>query len=261
MSRWIVKSLVLAFLFSASFACAGDAPEASPSPEPPVSSQPGEPPAYEIRPSETPGGIGKYYMGREIARVMGHEGAHWLERPERIEEERPDVLLEILRELGARPGAVVADLGAGSGYFTLPLARRVGPQGTVYAVDVQPEMLDILRGKLAEAEVDNVELVLGAEADPRLPEGVVDLVLLVDVYHELEYPRELMQEVVRSLVPGGRVVLVEYRAEDPDLPIRPLHKMTETQVKREMTPVGLEWVETRDDLPRQHVLVFRKPRE
>lgn len=258
MSRWIVRSLFAAFLLSANLACAGAAPEATPAS--PEGSPTTEAPAYEVRPSETPGGIGKFYMGREIARVMGHEGADWLERPERIEEERPDVLLEILRDVGVGPGAVVADLGAGSGYFTLPLARRVGPGGTVYAVDVQPEMLEILRGKLAEADVDNVQLVLGAEDDPRLPEGLVDLVLLVDVYHELEYPREVMQEVVRSLDAGGRVVLVEYRAEDPDLSILPLHKMTEAQVKKEMAPLGLEWVETRDDLPRQHVVVFRKLR-
>lgn len=259
MNPGTVRSFFVVFLL---VGCAGGAPEASPQEPAPSEPRPearAEDSPYEIRPSETPGGIGKYYMGREIARVMGHEGAGWLERPERIEEERPDVLLEILQDVGAAPGAVVADVGAGSGYFTLPLARRVGPEGTVYAVDVQPEMLDILRDKLAAADVDNVELVLGADDDPRLPEGVVDLVLLVDVYHELEYPREVLQEVVRSLAPGGRVVLVEYRAEDPDLPILPLHKMSEAQVKKELTPLGLEWIETRDDLPRQHVLVFRKP--
>lgn len=250
----------LVLLMALGCACGG-APAV---PEPPVEPPSGEVaapaahPGYETRPSETRGGLGKWYMGREIARVMGHEGAEWLERPERVEEERPDLLLGMLSELGATPGAVVADVGAGSGYFTLPLAREVGPEGAVYAVDVQPEMLDILRGRVVEEGLANVVLVQAAEDDPRLPEEEVDLALLVDVYHELAFPYEVMRGVVEALAPGGRLVLVEYRGEDPELPILPLHVMTEEQVKKEMSVLPVRWVETREELPWQHVLVFEK---
>jgi ubiquinone/menaquinone biosynthesis C-methylase UbiE len=210
--------------------------------------------AYESRPA-SPDGIGKYYMGREIAQVMGHQGADWLERPEREAEEQPQKLVQMM---DLKPADVVADIGAGTGYFSFRMAAKV-PQGKVLAVDIQPEMLDLLKRAAKQRDVTNVEPVLGAITDPRLPPGAVDVALLVDAYHEFDHPREMMQGIVRGLKPGGRVVLVEYRGEDPDVPIKPLHKMTEAQAKKELAAVGLEHVKTMEDLPRQHVLIFRKP--
>ena len=198
-------------------------------------------------------GLGKFYMGREIAQTMSYHGAPWLERPEREREEKPG---EVIRHMGLEPHHVVADLGAGSGYFSLRLARAV-PQGKVLAVDIQPEMLERLEARQREAGIENVEGILGTLEDPRLPQGV-DAVLMVDAYHELSHPREILEAVARSLSPDGRVFLVEYRGEDPSIPIKPLHKMTESQVRREMEAVGLEWVETLDFLPSQHFLVFRR---
>ncbi len=200
-------------------------------------------------------GTGKFYMGREISQVMGHRGAGWLERSSREAEERTDLLLA---GLPLEPDSVAADIGAGTGYFSLPMAGRV-PQGRVLAVDIQPEMLDMLAARAREAGLDNIEPVLGVVDDPRLPAGQVDLVLMVDAYHEFSHPREMMRGIVRGLKPGGHVVLVEYRAEDPKVPIKRLHKMTEAQAIEEMKAVGLRWVENRDLLPQQHFMVFRKP--
>jgi ubiquinone/menaquinone biosynthesis C-methylase UbiE len=201
-------------------------------------------------------GTGKYYLGREIAPVMGHRGSDWLERSDRILEEAPDVLV---RHLELSPTDVVADIGAGTGYFTFRLSPLV-PEGTVFAVDIQEEMLDIIGAKMAGAGVDNVIPVMGEIDDPRLPDDGVDIVLLVDAYHEFSHPMEMMLGIYRALRPGGRVVLVEYRLEDPEIPIKRLHKMSEKQARIEMTAVGLKWVETKDILPRQHFMVFRKPR-
>jgi SAM-dependent methyltransferase len=201
-------------------------------------------------------GIGKVYMGREISHVMGHLGAGWLERPEREREERPDLLV---RSLGLRETDVVADIGAGSGYFSFRLAKRV-PGGRVLAVDIQPEMLEIIERRKKLLSVDNVVPVLGEISDPRLPEGSVDLVLMVDAYHEFSHPREMMEGLFRALRPGGRVALVEYRAEDPTVPILPTHKMTEAQARREMEAVGLRLVETLDVLPQQHLMLFERPK-
>jgi SAM-dependent methyltransferase len=203
----------------------------------------------------TPDGIGKYYMGREISQVMGHLGAGWLERESREAEERTDLLMEFLLEQG---GATVADIGAGTGYFSLPWAGQL-PDGEVLAVDIQPEMLEIIRWRTEELGIDNVRPILGAIDDPALPEDAVDVVLLVDAYHEFSHPREMMTGIFRGLRAGGRLVLVEYRAEDPSIPIKTLHKMSEAQAIREVTSVGLEWVTTEDFLPTQHVMVFRKP--
>ena len=203
----------------------------------------------------TPDGIGKYYMGREISQVMGHLGAGWLERGEREAEERTDLLLAFLMEQG---GTMVADIGAGTGYFALPWAEHLHA-GQVLAVDIQPEMLEIIRWRAEEAGLDNVRLVQGAVDDPGLPAGQVDVVLIVDAYHEFSHPREMMRGIERGLRPGGRLVLVEYRAEDPSVPIKALHKMSEEQVVREVTAAGLEWVRTEDFLPAQHILLFRKP--
>ena len=203
----------------------------------------------------TPDGIGRYYMGREISQVMGHLGAGWLERESREAEERTDLLMEFLLEQG---GTTVADIGAGTGYFSLPWAAGL-PGGEVLAVDIQPEMLEIIRRRAAELDLDNVRPIRGAVDDPRLPEGEVDVVLLVDAYHEFSHPREMMLGIERALRPGGRLVMVEYRAEDPSVPIKELHKMSEEQAVKEVGSVGLEWVRTEDFLPTQHVLLFRKP--
>lgn len=200
-------------------------------------------------------GIGKIYLGREISQVMGHRGAGWLERSEREREERPAILIRAMR---LQPGHIVADIGAGSGYFTFRISPVVA-DGRVLAVDIQPEMLRLIRKRAEKLEVKNVEGVLGTIQDPHLPPGTVDAVLMVDAYHEFSHPHEMMQGIMRGLKPGGRVFLVEYRGEDPEVPIKPLHKMTEAQARREMEAVGLEWVETLDALPRQHILVFRKP--
>ena len=211
-------------------------------------------PAYSQR-TPSRDGTGKVYMGREIAQVMGHRGASWLERPEREREEKPDQLIEVL---DLRSGQVVADLGAGTGYFTHQMARKTGPSGTVYAVDVQPEMLALLEENMEARGLKNVRPVLGSETDPGLPASSLDLALMVDVYHEFSYPYEMIEAITRALKPGGRLVFVEYRGEDPAVPIKPLHKMKEEQVRREASVHPLEWVENRADLPRQHVIVFKK---
>jgi ubiquinone/menaquinone biosynthesis C-methylase UbiE len=200
-------------------------------------------------------GTGKVYMGREISRVMGHRGAAWLERPERARKEKPDLLVD---SMALAPDAVVADIGAGTGYFTFRIAPRV-PDGRVFAVDIQPEMLDIMRDTIAAQGIDNVTPVKGTVRDPNLPADSVDAALMVDAYHEFSHPREMMLNLREALVPGGRVYLVEYRKEDPSIPIKPLHKMTEAQSKKEMRAVGLEWVATEEMLPRQHFMIFQKP--
>jgi ubiquinone/menaquinone biosynthesis C-methylase UbiE len=199
-------------------------------------------------------GIGKHYFGREIAQVMGHRGAAWLERRSRVVEERPNA---VVQGMGLAPDAKVADIGAGTGYFSFRIAPRV-PDGLVYAVDIQPEMLEILRKRIERGGIANVVPVLGKTDDAMLPAATIDAVLLVDAYHEFAYPFEMMRTIFRALKPGGRVFLVEYRGEDPRIPIKPLHKMTQDQAKTELESVGLRWVETRDFLPTQHFMVFEK---
>jgi SAM-dependent methyltransferase len=200
-------------------------------------------------------GIGKVYMGREISQVMGHQGAAWLERPTRQAEEQPDLLV---RNLPLEPTDVVADIGAGTGYFAFRISPLV-PQGKCLAVDIQPEMLAVIRRRMEERGVPNVVPVLGSITDPNLPEAGVDLVLIVDAYHEFSHPREMMEAIVKALKPGGLVVLVEFRGEDPSVRRKPLHKMTQGQARREMAAVGLRWRETRDILPQQHFMIFVKP--
>ena len=200
-------------------------------------------------------GIGKYYMGREISHVMGHQGASWLERPQRDREQKTS---RLVRNLPLLPNHTVADIGAGTGYFSFRIAERV-PQGKVVAVDIQQEMLDIIDTRKAQGSPKNVETVLGTERDPRLSPGSIDLILLVDAYHEFSWPREMGEAMVRALKPGGRLVLVEYRGEDPSIPIKRLHKMTEKQARMEMQAVGLEWESTGDFLPQQHFMIFRRP--
>lgn len=209
---------------------------------------------YEQRTLHSPDGIGKFYMGREIAQVMGHLGASWLERPSREWEEQPALLVE---NLGLKPTDVVADIGAGTGYISLMIAQKI-PQGKVLAVDVQPEMREILENFKKRYNFKNVQTILGTESNPNLPENSVDLAIMVDAYHEFAYPREMMEGIVRALKPNGRVVLVEYRRENPFIAIKPLHKMTQKQVKKEMTAVGLNWKQTIGTLPQQHILIFNK---
>ncbi len=200
-------------------------------------------------------GIGKAYMGREIAQVMGAAGAEWLERPERVEEEGTDKVTPLL---DLKPTDVVADIGAGTGYFSFRIAKLV-PQGKVYAEDIQQEMLDIVAAKIKEGEAKNVVPVLGGVADPKLPANSVDLIIMVDVYHEFSYPREMGRAMVRALKPGGRIALLEYRAEDDSVPIKDVHKMSEAQVKKEMGAIGMAWVSTDSkSLPWQHLLIFKK---
>jgi SAM-dependent methyltransferase len=214
--------------------------------------------AYEYRPG-SPDGIGKWYMGREIAHVMGHEGAGWLERPEREKEEQPSKLIEILKKR-IKPADVFADIGAGTGYYSFRIAPLV-PKGKVLAVDIQQEMLDLLTAASEKKGVKNVEPVLGTVEDPNLPADAVDYALLVDAYHEFDHPREMMRAIYKALKPGGKVLLVEFRGEDPNVPIKALHKMSEAQAKKEMTAAGLKHVETIKELPWQHVMVFEKPVE
>jgi ubiquinone/menaquinone biosynthesis C-methylase UbiE len=212
-------------------------------------------PRYEHRADHDPNGTGKFYMGREIALVMGHQAAGWLDRPEREKEEQPKKLLEVLK---LRPGEVVADVGAGSGYYTFRMAEQVGPTGKVLAVDIQPEMLALIRERMKAKGLTNVEPVLGTESDPKLPSSAVDTILLVDVYHEFSHPYEMTEAMVKSLKPGGRLVFVEYRMEDEKVPIKLVHKMSERQVIKEMTPFPLKHVKTHGALPWQHVIVFER---
>ncbi len=241
---------VLAVLLCLSSLAALHARAAEPEPKPAD-----KPARYEVRKEHDPDGIGKFYMGREIAQVMGHLAAGWLDRPEREKEEAPTKLMETLK---LQPGDAVADIGAGSGYFTFRLSDRVGPKGKVYAVEIQQEMLDLIDKKMKAQKVTNIELVLGTETDPKLKPASVDLILLVDVYHEFSDPYEMTEAMVKALKPGGRLVFVEYRKEDPQVPIKLVHKMTEKQVIKEMEPHPLKWVKTDDGLPRQHIIVFEK---
>lgn len=214
-----------------------------------------EPESYYQTGSASRDGIGKFYMGREISQVMGHLGAGWLERPAREREERTDLLLQ---KLALNTTDHVADLGAGTGYFSFPIARQV-PAGKVLAVDIEPEMLRLIAQRKSDENVENIDTLLASETHPNIPRGSVDLVLLVDAYHEFSHPREVMNGVVEGLKPGGRVVLVEYRGEDRTVPIKRLHKMTQQQARKEMTEVGLQWLRTDHYLPQQHVMIFTRP--
>ena len=194
--------------------------------------------------------------GRIFALPMGVAGAPWLDRREREREEDPDLAMRLMR---VQRGSTVADLGAGSGYFTVRLARAVGDTGKVYAVDIQQGMLDLLRRAATRAKLTNVVPVLGAADDPKLPPQSLDLVLMVDVYHELSAPQAVLARLKESLKPGGRLVLLEYRGEDPDVPILPEHKMTKAQVKLEIEHEGFRQQRVYDDLPWQHLIVFTRP--
>ena len=219
-----------------------------------ANSQPKKPP-YVIRGFHDPNGTGIFYQGREIALVMGHEGADWLDRPEREEEEAPTLLVKALK---LKPGMVVADIGAGSGYLSFMMAKQVAPSGKVLAVDIQPEMLQIIEQKKKQNGIRNVEVVLGKTDDPKLPEKSCDLQIMVDVYHEFDKPYEMITAMVKAMKIGGRLVFVEYRKEDPRVPIKEVHKMSAAQVKKEMGLFPLKFVENSPLLPRQHILIFER---
>ena len=246
--RYFMNHFLLFVLLHAVGTALLGAEPASPTPRPTS-------PAYEYRPGSFDG-TGKWFLGREIAHFMSHQGAPWLERDERETEEAPHRLVS---GLGLKPGDQVGDVGAGSGYLTWRMARMVGPTGKVYANDIQPEMIAILRTNLLARGITNVVPVLGTPTDPKLPNNTLDLIILVDVYHECDHPMEMTRRMTDALKPGGRLVFVEYRGEERWIPIKPLHKMTAAQVRSEMAVhPGLEFVENLTNLPRQHILVFRK---
>ncbi|TWT32404.1 Magnesium-protoporphyrin O-methyltransferase [Posidoniimonas corsicana] len=203
----------------------------------------------------TPARAADEYLGRTIARTMHFTGAPWLVRDSREREEEPK---KLLAALGLKPGMQVCDLGCGNGFYALKLAERIQPGGVVWAVDIQPEMLDLLRERAAARQVKSIKPVLGEGADPKLPAGEIDLLLLVDVYHEIAEPAAMLQKIHESLAPRGRAALVEFRAEDPAVPIKPLHKMTQRQCVKEFTANGFKLVGQYDELPWQHVLFFAR---
>lgn len=250
MRRWRAVSLVLLVLMTVQVAL----------PTPPASAllqatTPQQQSMYETRPVHDPDGTGKFYMGREIAQVMGPGGISWLDRPQRDEEQRPDV---VIAAMGLRAGQTVVDLGAGSGYFTFRIAPKVGSKGKVLAVDVQEEMLETIRQRAAAQKVTNIVVVKGSEKDPHLPANAVDVVLMVDVYHELAYPFEVMTKVRQALKPDGRLVCVEYRLEDPKVEIKEVHKMSVAQLEKEMKVAGFAPAQTIETLPQQHIVIFQK---
>jgi precorrin-6B methylase 2 len=208
---------------------------------------------YRYR-SPSSGGTGKFYFGREIARIMDASGSDWLERPSRPNEENTELIVE---SMNLNPDMVVADIGAGTGYYTYRIAKRV-PHGKVYAVEIQDEMIEMLNKKKNEIAAKNVEVVRGDTMNVNLQRKTVDLAILVDVYHELSWPREIIQSIGRSLKPGGRILLIEYRGEDPTVRIKPLHKTTVAQLTREMLAGGFVLEERIDKFPIQHFLLFKK---
>jgi len=221
----------------------------------PVSAAPAAvPPKYETC-AASPDGIGKVWMGREISKVMGHPGIGWLERTDREKEEAPSKAIALL-ELA--PDAVLADIGAGSGYYSFRIARKL-PRGKVVAVDIQPEMLDFLKIESAKLGVTNVQPHLGAIDDVKLPPASIDAALMVDAYHEFDHPVEMLASLRSALKPKGRIYVLEYRAEDENVPIKLHHKMTEAQVRKEFEAAGFRFVINKPDLPWQHLMIFEKP--
>ena len=196
-----------------------------------------------------------HYKGREIAQTMHYRGAPWLTRDNREQEERCSLLLA---NLGVKAGMTVCDMGCGNGFYSIQLGKMVGPEGRVLAVDVQPQMLEMLRERAAEAGLENIEPILGQLHDPKLPAGKLDLILMVDVYHEFSHPEHMLAAMRQSLAPGGVIVLTEYRAEDPNVPIKPLHKMSKRQIMKEFTPNGFKLVREFDRLPWQHMMFFER---
>lgn len=212
--------------------------------------------APEVRPpapKEIPKGPTRY-LGREIAQTMHYLGAPWLVRESRQREEDCDRMFAALK---LKPGSTVCDLGCGNGFYTLRMAKAVGPQGVVYGIDIQREMLRLLKERAAAERIGNLKLIQGSLIDPFLPEGKLDLILMVDVYHEFSHPVQMLAALRKSLAPEGRLALVEFRGEDPKVPIKPLHKMTKKQILKEFEPNGFELAEQFDDLPWQHLMFFK----
>lgn len=208
---------------------------------------------YEYRDGD-PNGIGKWYMGRQIAHVMSHFGIDWLEREEREQEENTT---QLLKNMNLRPGMIVADIGAGSGYHSSLISKMIGP-GKIYAVDVEPEMISYLNDRIAREKLSNVVTVLGDGKKVPLKANSIDLMFLVDVYHEVDHPYEMGRSMLEALKPGGKLYLVEFRAEDPKVPIKTIHKMSEKQAVKELTAVGFQFERNINNLPWQHCLVFVK---
>ena len=198
-------------------------------------------------------GTGKWYMGREIAHVMGYQGINWLERPEREKEENTS---KLLKNMDIRPNEVIADIGAGSGYHVFKMAPKAS-KGLIYAVDIQQEMLQAIREKKLKKGIENIELVKGTEKSVNLPENSIDKLLMVDVYHEFSFPVEMMASIKNALKPDGKIYLIEYRAEDDNVPIKRLHKMSADQAVKEMEAWGFKLKENIDNLPWQHCMVFK----
>ncbi|MBZ0257602.1 class I SAM-dependent methyltransferase [bacterium] len=202
--------------------------------------------------------IGDEYMGRTIAQTMHYTGAEWLLRESR---EREEATGDVIAHLGVKPGMAVCDIGCGNGFYTLKLAKLAGETGGVYAVDIQKEMLALLKKRAASAEISNITPVLSTQTDPKLPEGALDLVLMVDVYHEFSHPHEMLQAIRKSLKPNGRIALLEYREEDPEVPIKPLHKMSKRQILKEYAANGFQLAGEYDGLPWQHLMFFQRAKE
>jgi SAM-dependent methyltransferase len=256
MSRLVPFIAVLCFALFAAWAWFR-APGLPIEPAPPPAADAPPPPAaveYTYGPA-SPDGIGKFFHGREISQVMGHRAIDWLERDEREQEEAPS---KAIAAIDLAPDAVLADIGAGSGYYSFRLAEKV-PRGKIIAVDIQPEMLDFLRKRSAELKVTNVEPHLGTIEDVKLPAASLDAALMVDAYHEFSHPREMLASLHRALKPGGRIFLLEFRGEDPNVPIKPLHKMTEVQARLELEGAGFRFVSNVRPLPWQHFMVFERP--
>ena len=230
-----------------SFAAAVSAQQAQPAPATQSTAQ---------APAPAPATPGVHPIsGRRYAATMSYQGADWLDREERDIEEEPDRALDAL---GLKKGEVVADVGAGSGYMTVRMAKRVGNEGRVYAEDIQPEMIALLNKRLTQDKIANVIPVLGLINDPKLPDATLDLILLVDVYHEFSQPQQMLRGLRAALKPNGRLVLLEYRKEDPNVPIRPEHKMSVAEAKMELEAEGFTLTKTDERLPRQHILIFTK---
>lgn len=206
----------------------------------------------EVKPKEN---ARKSYLGRVVAQPMGHQGAPWLVRPERDDEENAS---ESFQQLKLEPGMVLCDLGCGNGYWTLPMARKVGEQGKVYAVDIQREMLQLLRQRADRFDLNNIQPVLGTIDDPKLPAEELDMVLMVDVYHEFSHPQSMLWEIRRSLKPTGVIALLEYRDEDRTVPIKLLHKMSKRQIMKEYQANGFKLVREYNELPWQHLMFFAR---
>lgn len=209
---------------------------------------------YEAMKSGHPEGILKRYCGRQIAHIMGREGAEWLERPERTSEEGLDQLID---RLPLKPGMKIGDIGAGTGRLSVLMANRIKPDGQVWAVDVQAEMVAYLQARAAKLGKNQLLVALSSATNPNIPAAKIDLAILVDVYHELEYPREFLQNLEKSVKPGGQIVFVEYRANDKTVPIKPLHTMTVDQIKKEAQDIGLLFERADSSLPWQHMVFFR----